>query len=113
MDTVESTAGAAAAAAKAAGLISQATIELDPFIAQADEALCSGCKVCLVACPYDAISRDEQKKVAVVNQAVCTGCGTCVAACPCNAITQFGFSDAQVKAEVLALLGRLPAAAAV
>jgi heterodisulfide reductase subunit A len=113
MDTVESTAGAAAAAAKAAGLISQATIELDPFIAQVDEAACSGCKVCLGACPYDAISRDEQKKVAVVNQAVCTGCGTCVATCPCNAITQFGFTDTQVKSEVLALLGRLPAAAAV
>ncbi len=43
----------------------------------------------------------------------CTGCGTCVATCPCNAITQFGFSDAQVKSEVLALLGKLPAAAAV
>jgi heterodisulfide reductase subunit A len=113
MDTVEATAGAAAAASKAAGLISQGTIELDPFIAQVEEAQCSGCKLCLAACAYDAISRDEQKKVAVVNEALCTGCGTCVATCPCNAITQFGFSDPQVKSEVLALLGRLPAPAAV
>ncbi|MFB3818389.1 MAG: FAD-dependent oxidoreductase [Candidatus Methylomirabilales bacterium] len=112
MDTVESTAGAAAAAAKAAGIISQQSIELDPFIAKVDEALCSGCKVCLGACAYEAISRDEAKKVAVVNEALCTGCGTCVATCPCNAITQFGFSDAQVKSEVLALLGKLPAPAA-
>jgi heterodisulfide reductase subunit A len=69
--------------------------------------------VCLTACAYDAISRDEQKKVAMVSEALCTGCGTCVATCPCNAITQLGFSDAQVKSEVLALLGRLPAPAAV
>jgi len=34
MDTVESTAGAAAASAKAAGLISRGSIELDPFIAR-------------------------------------------------------------------------------
>ncbi|HTU02654.1 MAG TPA: CoB--CoM heterodisulfide reductase iron-sulfur subunit A family protein [Candidatus Sulfotelmatobacter sp.] len=113
MDTVESTAGAAAAAAKASGMISQRSIELDPFIAKVDEALCSGCRICLNACACDAISRDDAKKVAVVNAALCTGCGTCVATCPCNAITQFGFSDAQVKAEILALLGCAPAAAAV
>jgi heterodisulfide reductase subunit A len=112
MDTVESSAGAAAAASKAAGLISQGNIELDPFIAKVSEELCSGCRICLYVCPFDAISRDDAKKVAVVNEALCTGCGTCVAACPCNAIAQLGFSDTQVKSEILALLGRLPAAAA-
>jgi hypothetical protein len=34
-----------------------------------------------------------------------------VATCPCNAIIQFGFDDTQVKSEILALLGRQPAAA--
>jgi heterodisulfide reductase subunit A len=109
MDTVESTAAAAAASAKAAAMISQGSIELDPFVARVTEELCSGCKICLNVCPYDAIARDDAKKVAVVNEAVCTGCGTCVAACPCNAITQLGFTDAQVKSEILALLGRTPA----
>jgi len=112
MDTVESTAGAAAAASKAAGLISQRHMELDPFIAKVTEELCSGCRICLFVCPFDAISRDNKKGVAVINEAVCTGCGTCVATCPCNAITQFGFNDEQVKSEILALLGRLPAAVA-
>lgn len=112
MDTVESTAGAAAAASKAAGLISQRHVELDPFIAKVSEELCSGCRICLFVCPFDAISRDDKKGVAIINEAICTGCGTCVATCPCNAITQFGFNDEQVKSEILALLGRLPAAVA-
>jgi heterodisulfide reductase subunit A len=112
MDTVESTAGAAAASAKAATLISQGSIELDPFIARIAEEVCSGCRICLTVCPYDAISRDDAKKVAVINEAVCTGCGTCVATCPCNAITQFGFTDDEVKSEILALLGKQPAAVA-
>jgi heterodisulfide reductase subunit A len=109
MDTVESSAGAAAAAAKAATLITQGNIEMDPFIAQVSEELCSGCRVCLTVCPYDAVARDDTKGVAVINEAVCTGCGTCVATCPCNAITQLGFTDEAVKSEILALLGRLPA----
>jgi heterodisulfide reductase subunit A len=109
MDTVESSAGAAAAAAKAATLITQGNIEMDPFIAQVSEEWCSGCRVCLTVCPYDAVARDDTKGVAVINEAVCTGCGTCVATCPCNAITQLGFTDEAVKSEILALLGRLPA----
>jgi heterodisulfide reductase subunit A len=112
MDIPESTAAAAAAAAKASALISQAQIELDPFIAKVEEEKCSGCKICLYVCPYDAISRDEAKGVAMVNEALCTGCGTCVATCPSNAIRQFGFDDNQVESELLALLGTLPAAAA-
>jgi len=112
MDTVESTAGAAAAASKAAALVGQGYMELDPFVAKVEDTLCSGCKVCLYVCPFDAITRDDKKEVAVINEALCTGCGTCAATCPCNAIHQYGFNDRQVKSEILALLGRLPAAAA-
>jgi heterodisulfide reductase subunit A2 len=81
-------------------------VEMDPFIAQVDEEMCTGCQTCLTVCPYEAIHRDPSKGVAVVSTAVCTGCGTCAAACPSNAITQFGFSDKQVLAEVHALLDR-------
>ena len=105
MDISESTAAAAAAAAKASSLITTGTIELDPFVAYVHEELCSGCRVCLMVCPFAAISRDEAKGKAQVNKALCIGCGTCVANCPSNALQQYGFEDAQVKAELLALLG--------
>jgi heterodisulfide reductase subunit A len=113
MDIGESTAAAAAAAAKASALISQGQIELDPFVAKVMEERCSGCRICLGVCPFEAISRDESKGVATVNEALCMGCGTCVAACPCSAIHQFGFDDRLVKSEILALLGAQPAAATV
>jgi heterodisulfide reductase subunit A len=77
---------------------------MDPFIARVDEELCTGCQTCLTVCPYDAITREETRGIAVVSEARCTGCGTCVATCPSNAIQQFGFNDAQVLAEVKALL---------
>jgi heterodisulfide reductase subunit A len=105
MEITEATAAAAAAASKAATMITQGEIEMDPFTAKVDEDLCTGCRICLFVCPYDAISRDEEKGIAVISEKLCTGCGTCAASCPSNAIQQFGFNDVEVKSEVLALLG--------
>jgi len=107
MDMTEAAAAACAAASKASILMTKGAIELDPFVARVDEERCTGCQTCLYVCPYDAISRDEERKVAVVNEALCAGCGTCVAACPSNAIDQMGFSDRQIEAQVQALLSEL------
>jgi heterodisulfide reductase subunit A len=104
MDICESTAAAAAAAAKASALIAAGQIELDPFVAEVSAELCAGCRVCLNACPFSAISRNEEAAKAEVNPALCMGCGTCVAACPCNAIQQHGFNDDELRAELAALL---------
>ena len=41
---------------KAAALIAQGQVEMDPFIASVNEELCTGCQTCLTVCPYDAIS---------------------------------------------------------
>jgi heterodisulfide reductase subunit A len=111
MDITESTAAAAAAAAKAATLIKTGIVEMDPFVARVDQALCGGCQTCLSACPFSAVSRDEATHTARVNEALCAGCGTCAASCPCDAIQQDGFSDSQVESELLALLeGEVPEA---
>jgi heterodisulfide reductase subunit A len=80
-------------------------IELDPFVAEVDPESCSGCRICLNACPFSAIERNEEEARAEVNSVLCTGCGTCVATCPCDAIQQHGFDDGQVRAELMALLG--------
>jgi len=104
MDVTEACAAASAAASKAAALISQGQVEMDPFIAKVNEDLCTGCQTCLTVCPYDAISRDQVRGIAVVSEARCTGCGTCAATCPSNAIQQFGFNDNQVRAEIYMLL---------
>ncbi len=55
-------------------------------------------------CPYDAISRDEEKGVAVVDEALCKGCGTCAAACPSGSISQRLFTDDQIYAEIEGIL---------
>ncbi|HEX9022288.1 MAG TPA: CoB--CoM heterodisulfide reductase iron-sulfur subunit A family protein [Geobacteraceae bacterium] len=104
MDITESCAAASAASSKAAALIAQGQVEMDPFIARVDATRCTGCETCMTVCPYDAISRDEARGVAVISEARCTGCGTCAAACPSNAIQQAGFNDLEVMAELTALL---------
>jgi heterodisulfide reductase subunit A2 len=109
MDITEACAAASAAASKAAAMIAQAQIEMDPFVASVDESLCTGCQTCLTVCPYDALTRDQTRGVAQVSEALCTGCGTCAATCPSAAIQQAGFTDRQVRAELDMLLGLEPA----
>jgi heterodisulfide reductase subunit A len=74
-----------------------------------NEEVCTGCGTCLTVCPYDAISRDEARGLAMVSEALCTGCGTCAATCPSAAVQQAGFNDLQVRAELDMLLGLEPA----
>jgi heterodisulfide reductase subunit A len=77
---------------------------LEPITAEIDSEVCSGCKMCLAACPYEAIEYDEERKVSVVREELCKGCGTCVATCPSGVPRQRGFTDPQVYAEMEGLL---------
>jgi heterodisulfide reductase subunit A len=103
-DIPDTVAQADAAAAKALALIDAGQIELEPNTAWIEEDMCSGCKTCIPLCPYKAISRDEERAIAVIDQALCKGCGTCVAACPSGAAMQHLFSDEQVHAELEGLM---------
>ncbi len=48
------------------------------------EKKCTGCGICVTACPVEAITLVN--KVAVINSEKCIGCADCIAACPENAV---------------------------
>jgi heterodisulfide reductase subunit A len=102
-DIPDSVAQGAAAAANALSLIDRKEVTLEPTVAVIDPDSCSGCKICIGLCVYNAIVFDESKKVSAVNDALCKGCGVCVAACPSGAIKQCNFTDDQLLAEVEAI----------
>jgi len=117
-DIPESVAMASGAAVKVAGLFSQDELTREPIIAvvnrQAPPAYssCVGCFLCLSACPYQAIEKEEIKNrsgevikmVAKVNPGLCQGCGTCVAFCRTKSIDIQGYTHEQMYTEVMALL---------
>ncbi len=75
-----------------------------PTIAEIDDSLCSGCRICLSLCPYKAIEIDEGKNIAKVNEVICEGCGVCAAACPAGAIQIRNSTDEQIINMVKAIL---------
>ncbi len=99
-DIPDTVAQAGAAAAEALTLIDTGQVEMEPSTAYVIEDECSGCKTCISMCPYSAITRDEEKGVAVINEALCKGCGTCVAACPSGSIKQNLFEDDELLTEI-------------
>ena len=114
MDITESTSAASAAAVKASAILGRGFVELDPFTAQVAPELCTGCGLCLEACQTeDVISLIEQPGGGVkaqVNPALCLGCGMCAAVCPEEAIQVNGYTLAQYRAMVDAIMEAGPGA---
>jgi heterodisulfide reductase subunit A len=107
-DVTEGISQAYAAASKAAGPLRTGYVKAEAINAFVNEEECSGCGVCEVLCPFQAIElqdRDE-KRVSHINEAVCKGCGTCGAACPSGAISMHHFTDEQILAQVEALFSK-------
>ena len=102
-DITDSVAQGAAAAANVLSLIDRKEVELEPTIALIKEEACSGCRICVGLCPYNAITFDGNANRAVIANALCKGCGVCVAACPSGAIEQQNFTNRQLIAEVEAI----------
>ncbi len=75
-------------------------------VVEVDEALCSGCGICVMTCPYEAphlIEKDVNgvsDRFSSVDAEKCMGCGLCVAACPMGAIARPGVSNPEIFSQM-------------
>ena len=104
-DIPDTVAQGSAAAAEAMAAIATGKVKISPIIAMLNQDICSGCKSCLNMCRYNAITFDEDKKVAYINEAVCKGCGTCATTCPSGAIAISHFTKEQIFAQIEGVCG--------
>jgi heterodisulfide reductase subunit A len=100
------------AAGRAGRIMAVDKWEIEPIVAHVWEDRCINatgrtCGICTTKCPYNAITVQPNQAAQVI-PAICHGCGACVAECPHNAITQMHFTDAQVLAQIHALLAESP-----
>jgi len=103
-DIPETVAQASGAAAKVLKLFSQRMMVQEPTIAYVDSEICSGCGLCIPACPYEARLMHDWKHIAVVNTALCQGCGACTMVCPNNACQVRNLTNQQILSMMEAYL---------
>lgn len=95
---------AQAAAQRAATVLAKERLESGRVVSEVNVRKCTGCGLCVTACPYNARRLDEELKVAVVEEALCQGCGVCVALCPNGAAKLKGLKEKQVFSMIEAAL---------
>ena len=106
----ESIAQASGAASRAATVLAQKEMELEPTISEVLDANCDGCAYCIDPCPFNALTLIEYmrdgaiKKTVERNEALCKGCGVCMATCPKQGIFVRNFKLEQIEAMVDAAL---------
>ena len=63
----------------------------DPAPVVVDEGDCTGCELCVLDCPYDALemggSANDGRGVAIVDPSTCVACGICIGSCAFDAIS--------------------------
>jgi len=99
-DIPEAVAQASGAASKVQAMFSSDELHQEPIVAAVDEEMCSGCKLCIPICPYEARVFDKEKGIVSVNEVLCEGCGSCIVACPSGAAQQKNFTDDQIYSMV-------------
>jgi heterodisulfide reductase subunit A len=110
----ESVASGLAAVTQAAAVLKRSVAELDPQVAVVNASACTGCGVCVDACPFGAITMvaadaagldtETALRTAVIDVTGCKGCGGCAPVCTVDAIDLRGYTDAQVRAMIDGLL---------
>jgi heterodisulfide reductase subunit A-like polyferredoxin len=101
---------AAAAASRAATLLSKDRLTPESAISEVLDESCDGCAYCIEPCPYHALTlleymRNGQiKKTVETNEALCKGCGVCQATCPKAGISVKHYKLEQIAAVVEAAL---------
>ncbi len=88
----------AAAAARAAIILSKDKLVAESVIARVNPELCAVCLTCVRACPFGVPVINEES-TAEINPVLCQGCGTCVSECPGKAIVLQHYRDEQILAK--------------
>ncbi|MFO7796298.1 MAG: FAD-dependent oxidoreductase [Promethearchaeati archaeon] len=101
----ESIAQANSAVSRGTTILSKDSLIVGGIVSHVDKDLCTGCKICVRICPFNAIVKDEEG-YAYVQEALCKGCGLCGASCPERAIEIKHFTNEQILSEIYALGGR-------
>jgi heterodisulfide reductase subunit A len=101
-DIPETVSQASAAASKVLALLSQSTLSRSPTVARVRLSHCTGCGMCVDACPFAAIRLEKGK--AAVNDALCEGCGSCAATCLRAAIDVKNVTQVQINEMIEACL---------
>jgi heterodisulfide reductase subunit A-like polyferredoxin len=99
----ESIAQAQASAARAATVLTQEMVEVEPIVSSINQEGCIGCGLCVASCPFSAIRliQVHGKGYRAENiSASCKGCGICAAACPQKTIDMKHFRDSQIVAAI-------------
>jgi heterodisulfide reductase subunit A-like polyferredoxin len=106
----ESIVQAQAAAARAATILTQDTLQVGGVVSQVDADQCVGCLTCVRSCPYgvpqikpDVNGVGKIMGAAFIEPAKCQGCGICASECPARAIELMHFRHAEIEAKVDAL----------
>jgi heterodisulfide reductase subunit A len=72
-------------------------------IASVDADKCVYCLTCMRVCPYHAMGKNIEERVAQPISTACQGCGICASECPAEAITLRNLSQESVLAAIHAL----------
>lgn len=91
---------AEAVAQRAMVMLGQGHVATASVVSAVNDRRCSGCALCVNACPYGARIFDDERLVAVVREGICQGCGVCASICPNGAAYLCGFTNGEVMAMI-------------